>query len=224
MVSARPLSGAILVLLSLVACTSGDDDTQADDADVTSTTEPSVRTTTTTTGVAAPETAEEETALERLLPDDVPLPGFRRADERVGAGPLDLEAAARAEADVDAERALLETRRFVEGLSRAWADAGGDVVYLAVYAFAGPREAAFYLQDGTETLIARGAQGFPVDAIPGAIGFTAVEETPDGSFTTHSVAFTSGPHWALAIVGSRGSERTPDDARAVARALASGLA
>src|SRR5690606_1928035 len=121
--------------------------------------------------------------------------------------------AARAEADVEAERALLETRRFQEGLSRAWTDEGGDVVYVAVYAFAGPREAELYLQDGTETLVARGAAGFTVEAVPGAIGFTTVESTPEGPFTTHAVAFAAGPHWALTIVGSRGSDRTPDDAR-----------
>ena len=84
-------------------------------------------------------------------------------------------------------------------------------------------DAALYLRDGDQTLSARGATAFDVAEIPGAIGFTDATEGSGGSFTTHAVAFTSGVRWVLAIVGSRGTGRTPDDARAVALAQATHL-
>ena len=161
-------------------------------------------------------TTPEDRAMSELLLDEPPLPGFARADDVLGAGPLDLDAAAAAEADVPAERALLETRGFERGASRAWLDQGQDVAYLALYEFADADGAAAYLADGAMTLEARGAAAFEVPGIEGALGFTTVEESPEGTFTAHAVAFTRGARWVLALVGSPGSGRSPDDARALA--------
>lgn len=165
-------------------------------------------------------TAPEDTALDDVLIEDAPE-GFERADEEMGAGPLDLQAAAEAEADVEAERALLETRHFERGRTRAWLDAEGrDVVYVAVYEFAGPDDAALYLADGTETLTARGATTFEVPEVEGATGFTTVDENEAGAFTAHAVAFVRGDRWFLVLAGSPDSAITPDTARQLARAQA----
>lgn len=168
-------------------------------------------------------TTPEDRALSELLLEEALSPGFERADDVLGAGPLDLAAAAAAETDVAAERALLETRGFERGASRAWIDPGQDVVYVAIYDFETAAGAAAYLVDGGETLEARGATPFEVAEVEGAIGFTTIEESPQGTFTAHAVAFTRGARWMLALVGSPGSGRTPDEARAVAAAQAARL-
>jgi hypothetical protein len=149
--------------------------------------------------------------LDDALLDDT-LPGFQRDDAALGAGPLDLERAARAESDVDAERAVLETRGFVRGASRAWTGPGDDVAYLAVYEFAAPEGAAAYLVDGTEHLTARRATRFDVPGVVGARGFTTVDHDTDGTtFTAHAVSFTRGNHWFLVLLGSHSGARTTDE-------------
>lgn len=159
-----------------------------------------------------------DTALSEDLLEDPPLQGFARADDVLGTGPLDLEAAAAAERDVAAERALLERRGFERGASRAWLDPDQDVVYVAVYDFRDADGAAAYLADGAETLRLRGATTFDVPEVPGALGFTTVEDGPEGTFTAQAVAFARGDRWYLALVGASGPARSPDDARAVAAA------
>jgi hypothetical protein len=228
----RPvLAVAFAGLLALAGCSDrgGEEDAAPTTAVPTATPVPGPAVTTTTTTPPSPTTTmppsptNHESALTQLLLDEPSLAGFRRDDARLGAGPLDLEAAARAESDVEAERALLETRHFVGGSSRAWTNDDGDVVYLAVYRFADAAQASLYLLDGTETLLARGARPFDVPEIAGAVGFTAVDDDGRGPFTTHAVAFAAGDRWALAIVGSKGTGRTPEDARAVAVAQAARL-
>lgn len=145
----------------------------------------------------APTSTPETAALDDLLLDDT-FAGFVREDEAVGAGPMDLEAAAHAEADVDAERSLLETRGYVRGTSRAWVGTGDDVAYLAVYEFAGPEGAAAYFVDWAQRLEARGAEPFDVPAIEGAAGFTTTEP----AFTAHAVTFNRGTRWFLVLLGS----------------------
>ncbi len=165
-------------------------------------------------------TTPEDRALSELLPEEPPLVGFDRADDILGAGPLDLDAAAAAEADVAAERERLEARGFRRGVSRAWIDPGEDVVYLAVYDFDDAEGATRYLEDSGATLEERSARRFDVPGVAGATGYTTVEESEQGTFTAHAVAFTSGERWVLVLVGSPGSARTEDDARAVAAAQA----
>ena len=151
-----------------------------------------------------------------LLPDA--LPGFTRApDAAFGTGPLDLAAAAAAERDAEAERTVLETRGFVGGEARAWTGPDDDTVYAAVYEFGSAAGAAAYLEDGRELLLARRVRTFPVDEPMGAFGFTQVDETADGAFVGHAVAFVDRERYFLVIVGGDGSRRTADEAREVAR-------
>ena len=201
----------MLVALSVPLASCGDDGS-GDGGDGTGT----LRLTPPSTTAPTP----EATAVSELLLEDPPLPGFARADDVLGTGPLDLEGAAAAERDVAAERALLETRGFERGASRAWLDPDQDVAYVAVYDFRDADGAAAYLADGAETLRGRGATPFEVPGVPGGAGFTTVEEGPEGTFTAHAVAFARGDRWYLALVGSSGSARGPDDARAVAAAQA----
>ena len=191
------LALAAVSLVALAAC-SGDDD---DAAPAPSTTAPPTTlelepaTTTTTT----PEDAE----LTDLLLTDA-LPGFARVREDV----LDLEAASEAEADVEAERALLETRGFVRGVARVWNDSEHDVVFVTAYELGSAEQADLYLIDGAETLTARSATRFDAGEIPGAFGFTTRED----DFIAHAVAFTRGPRWFLVLVGSSDGSRTPAEA------------
>jgi hypothetical protein len=196
---------AAVSLVALAAC-SGDDD---DAAPATSTTRPPTTlelepaTTTTTT----PEDAE----LTDLLLTDA-LPGFARVRDDV----LDLEAASEAEADAEAERALLETRGFVRGVARVWNDRDDDVVFVTAYELGSTEQADLYLVDGAETLTARSAMRFDASEIPGAFGFTTREE----AFIAHAVAFTRGPHWFLVLVGSSDGSRTTAEALQLATAQA----
>lgn len=167
----------------------------------------------TTTTTMPPEVA----ALAPLLLDES-LPGFTPAPPgRFGTGPLDLEAAARLERDVDAERAVLQTRGFRGGQARAWTGPGDDTVYVATYQFRDAAGAAAYLEDGRELLLARRVQTFPVEEPAGAFGFTQADDTAAGAFVGHAVAWTQGDRYFLVIVGGDGSRRTPDEARDVAR-------
>ena len=198
-------AAALVGLLALTGCSDGDD--EADPERTRPTLELERSTTTTTT--------PEDLALAELLPTEA-LPGFVRSED----GPLDLEAAAEAEADVAAERARLETRQFRRGAYRQWLAPNGDVVYVSVYEFATPRDAAAYLADGVETLTARAATPFEVPEIVGAHGFTTADESDERVFTAHAVAFSSENRWFLVLVGSDVGGRTTEEARTLAAGLA----
>jgi hypothetical protein len=208
---------AAAVLLVLVACSGGDDDSNASRDDSPRGDRQRDRPTS-TTEARPPVTLDpaEEAALRSLLVEET-LTGFTPApDKEFDAGPLDLEAAARAEGDVEAERALLETRHFRAGYSKAWTGGNSDVVLVTLYRFASHDDAAAYLLDGADTLLARGAETFDVPDVPESLGFTQLDETRGGSFTGHGVAFVNGEHYVLVVVGSPGSSRTPDEAQGVA--------
>lgn len=221
---------AAVLLVPLTSCSDGDRTTGSDDPDdprvageapdqgegSSGTLELAPSSTTTTT--------PDDLALARLLLEEPPLEGFARADGIVGAGPLDLEGAAAAEDDPDAERDLLRTLGFERGVSRTWLDRDQDIVYLALYELGGAEDAEAYLAEGLARLRERGATTFDVPEVDGAVGLTTVEEGPDETFTAHAVAFTRGRRWLLALVGSAGSARTPDDARALAAAQVARLA
>ena len=222
----RSLLALVLTISLFTAACGGDDDPpqaadgggtrQGDGESTAGTLELDPATTTTTT--------PEDRALSQLLPEASPLPGFDRADDVLGAGALYLDRAAAAEADAAGERALLESEGFIRGASRAWVDAAQDVVYVALYEFEAPEGAAAYLDESVERLEEREATPFEVPGVEGARGFTTVEESPQGDFTAHAVTFTRGERWVLALVGSPGSSRSQDDARAVAAAQAALLA
>ena len=197
---------AALSLMALAACSGDDDDADAPRSTTSvspTTIELEPATTTTTT--------PEDAALTDLLLTDAP-PGFERVRDDV----LDLDAAAAAEADSDAERALLETRGFVRGAARVWNDADDDVVFVTAYELGSKEQADLYLVDGAETLMARSATRFDASEIAGAFGFTTREE----DFVAHAVAFTRDNRWFLVLVGSADGSRTEAEVLQLATAQA----
>ena len=214
----------ILLLLSVACSSSGGDEAGRPDRQTPAATdEGGGGTSESSTSSSSTTTTPETIALEKLLVRDT-LPGFTPSDDdRFVTGPLDLEAAAHAERDVEQERTGLETRGFEAGYAGAWTNPSGDVVLVTLYRFGKPGGAAAYLADGRENLLARTAQPFDVPEVPGAFGFTDVDESGDSPFTAHAVAFSVGDVHALVIVGSSGSGRTADEARQVAAAQAAAL-
>jgi hypothetical protein len=171
------------------------------------------------------------TSLALELPvDDLPAllvptgpAGFTQLPEgQLGAGPLDLDAAAAAEPDVAAERSLLVTRGFVAGHARAWEDGQGATALAVVYRFATADGAGAYLLDGGEHALARGAEPFGVP-IDGAFGFSQVDDTGSSPFVVHAVVMVRGPVFALVLVGSPDGAQGPDVARDLAVAQAAVL-
>lgn len=165
-------------------------------------------------------TTPDGQALSDLVVTDPPLPGFVLADDILGAGPLDLGAAAASEPEPTVERALLEETGFERGASRAWLSTEQDAAYVAIYGFATPEGAAAYADAASDRLVARGATPFDVPEVPGATGLTTVEEAEEGTFTTHAVSFVRDDRWVLVLVASPTSSRSPEDARALAAAQA----
>ena len=210
---------AATALLVVAACSGDDGHAVLTSSSTTSTSRSSTTTTTaapttTSTATATP----EETALMSVLLEEA-LPGFRRYPD-LETPDLDLAGAAALEEDTAAERSLLETRGFVRGTSRAWRNDDRDVALVTLYEFADAAGAAAYLADGAEHLQARGAQTFDVADLPEALGFTQVDETSEGAFTGHGVAFARGNRYVLVVVGSSSSGVTTDDARRLAVAQA----
>ncbi len=165
----------------------------------------------------APVEIAEEVPMDQMLIDEITvsatLADMRLApDELLGTGPMDLERAAAAERDVDAERAVLTTRGFEEGFSRGFQDDRGGIVLLQVYRFADADGAAAYLLDGAEHLLGRGASPYDVAPLAGALGFTDV----DGDFEAHGVTLSVGRHHVLVVVGGEPGSHTPEEARQVA--------
>lgn len=198
--------------LSTVTVTDGPTDSDEPEAATTTTTSPITPSTT-------PLQVRPEIPLDQLLLDEIALrpliPGFSLApDSLLGTGPIDIETAAAAEADSEAELALLETRSFEVGFSRAF-ERDGDVVFLQVYRFGDADDAIAYLLDGADTVLARGAEPYDVGDLPGALGFT--EGNPATGFVGHVVTFTVGRHHLLVIAGSSAAGLDSSDARAVAQ-------
>jgi hypothetical protein len=155
-----------------------------------------------------------------VLPADVASGWTRVADDpNRHLGRLDLAAAAAAENDAAAERALLETRRFERGQARAWRAEDGRVAYASVYEFDSPDNARAYLGDGLTTIEARGARMYDIPEINGSRGFSQAEHSNSGSTVSHGAVFVRGARFYLVFVSARDSAATADDARAVATAI-----
>lgn len=210
---------ASVLLIPLLSCGDGDGDGDGQDAAATEPTAGTLELAPSSTTTTTP----ADLALSQLLLEELPLEGFTRADDVVGAGPLDLDGAATAEDDPAAERDLLQSLGYQRGVSRAWVDLDQSIAYLAVYELGSAEDAAAYLDEGVERLRARGATTFDVPEVDGAVGITTVEEGPEETFTAHAVSFTRGSRWVLALVGSPGAGRPPEDVRAVAAAQAERL-
>ncbi len=162
--------------------------------------------------------------LGRLLVGEVPGGLELLPDDRPGLGSVDLAEAAAVEDDPEAERALLETRRFERGFARAWEGAGGIVAYAMVYRFATAKGAGAYLTDGFITLEARGAGIYDVAEVQGARGFSQVDRRESGSVVAHGVAWVRHTDFFLLFTSGPGSMVTADDATDLAVAQAAHVA
>lgn len=213
----RPASlagAAVALAVVLVACTGGGDGGRH--AAQKSAEERAGTTTSASTTPPAPlgPPVDEALLLTDVGPDSIRVPD----DSRPGLGSLDLDAAARVEADTSAERSLLATRGFRRGLARAWRTASGDEVYQAVYEFRDEAGAAAYLQDGLITLEGSGAERYPVEGVPGATGFSQAEARPTGAVTSHGVAFVRAHRFFLVFASSSRTGTTPGAVADLARA------
>ena len=174
---------------------------------------------TTTTGPGEPVDAE----LAAALPDRL-LPGWTRAEDDAARrlGPLDLAAAAAAEADTPAERALLETRHFRRGHARGWRGPDGQVGYASVYEFASPGDAQAYLVDGVTTIEGRGARVYDVATPTGGRGFSQAGQPAagQGSTVSHGVVFVDGARFFLVFVSGTDSSVDVTLAAEAARSVA----
>jgi hypothetical protein len=162
-------------------------------------------------------------ALAAALPD-VLLEGWTRAadDAERRLGPLDLAAAAAAESDDTAERALLETRHFRRGHARGWRGPDGQVGYASVYEFETGADARAYLVDGVLTIEARGARTYDVAAPAGGKGFSQAGQAAAGAGSTvsHGVVFVEESRFFLVFVSGNDSSVDPTLAADAARSVA----
>ena len=241
------LAAAVLVALALVAAAVGDEDEVAGggavaardaarrapadgdenpapanvvDDDAEDAGDDDAEATTTSVDVAA---SDLSTVLAARLPESL-LPGWTRTPDGRSRrlGPLDLAAAAAAEADTPAERALLETRHFRRGHARGWRGPEGQVGYASVYEFATPADAAAYLVDGVTTIESRGARVYDVATPEGGRGFSQAEQgaAGEGSTVSHGVVFVEGARFFLVFLSGKDSSVDPTLAAEAARSVA----
>ncbi len=143
------------------------------------------------------------------LADDLPaaIAGFEPVEGPTTDRFLTLIDAAELQPDPTEEVALLETRGYLGGWTRAFRNEANDVAVTAVYEFADPTEAAFYLEDGLITIGGYGGSFFEVDGLPGVRGFAqhfgqdggaaAADGGDDGGVLALGAAFHAGPRWYL---------------------------
>ncbi len=156
--------------------------------------------------VASPSSAPADLA-QSLLPT---IAGFAPVDDSDGDRHLDLSAAADLQPDPSEEVALLETRGFKGGWTRAFLNETNDVAVLSVYQFEDAAEAEFYLEDGLITIGGYGGKFFDIEGQPGVRGFVQyfTETDDDGpeELVSLGASFQMGPRWYLVyFVGSAGT-------------------
>ncbi len=150
----------------------------------------------------------DPTALADVLLDDVDR--FDRVDDPSTDRYLDLRDAADIQPDPTEEVALLETRGYEGGWTRAFRSGGNDVLVTSVYQFTDAAEAEFYLEDGLITIGGYGGKFFDIDGMPGVRGF-AQEFSDDGEdLRSLGAAFQTGPRWHLVYLVGSADTVTPD--------------
>ena len=142
-------------------------------------------------------------ALAAALVDTVD--GFAPITEAEADRYLDLTAAAALQPDPTEEVALLETRGYRGGWTRAFRSEGNDVLVTSVYQFADGAEAEFYLEDGLIMIGGYGGRFFDLAGLPGVRGFA--QELPggddEGDLLALGATFNVGPRWHLVyLLGS----------------------
>ena len=146
------------------------------------------------------------------LSDDLPaeIAGFA-----VLPGPeterfLDLGDAAALQPDPTEETALLETRGFRGGWTRAFRNATNDVAVASVYEFADPAQAEFYLEDGLITIGGYGGSFFDIEGLPGVRGFAQSFDDDGEELLSLGAAFQAGSRWYLLYIVGSPDTVTPD--------------
>lgn len=144
----------------------------------------------------------EPVALADLLVTSIE--GFTPIDDPAADRFLDLEEASAVQPDPTEELALLETRGFTGGWTRAFRNGEtNDVAVASVYQFRDATEAEFYLEDGLITIGGYGGSFFDLPDQPGVRGF--VQEIDDGDeiLVSLGAAFHRGARWHLLyLIGS----------------------
>ncbi|MDH4364159.1 MAG: hypothetical protein OEY70_08780, partial [Acidimicrobiia bacterium] len=138
------------------------------------------------------------------------LTGFEPVDEPAADRFLDLGAAAAVQPDPPAETALLQTRGFQGGWTRAFRSEANDVVVTSVYQFADAGQAEFYLEDGLILIGGYGGRFFDLPALPGVRGFHQEITDGDETLVTLGGAWHEGPRWYLVYLVGQPATVTPD--------------
>ena len=153
-----------------------------------------------TAEAVAPITDLPESLAEVLLRS---IDGFASIADPVADRFLDLKSAADLQPDPSGEVALLETRGFRGGWTRAFRNSANDVAVAAVYHFDNAAQAEFYLEDGLITIGGYGGHFFDIEGLPGVRGFTQSFQDGEESLLSLGAAFQEGPRWYLVyFVGS----------------------
>ena len=159
-----------------------------------------------------PAPSNEPAALSAAIP--TVLDGFHPVPAPEADRFLDLQAAAGIQPDPTEEVALLETRGFAGGWTRAFRNGANDVAVVSVYQFRDATEAEFYLEDGLITIGGYGGKFFDIPALPGVRGFvqtlTDVNVGESEQLTSLGAAFHLGPRWYLVYVIGSSETVTPD--------------
>ena len=137
------------------------------------------------------------------------LTGFELVPDPAADRFLDLDTAAAIQPDPPAETALLLTRGFQGGWTRAFRSAANDVVVASVYQFADPGEAEFYLEDGLILIGGYGGRFFDLPALPGVRGFHQEVVDGDETLVTLGGAWQDGPRWYLVYLVGQPATVTP---------------
>lgn len=138
------------------------------------------------------------------------LTGFEPVDDPAADRFLDLDLAAAVQPDPPAETALLQTRGFQGGWTRAFRSEANDVVVASVYQFADAGQAEFYLEDGLILIGGYGGRFFDLPALPGVRGFHQEITDGDETLVTLGGAWHEGPRWYLVYLVGQPATVTPD--------------
>lgn len=147
-----------------------------------------------------------------LLRDDLPskIAGFELIAGQATDRFLDLQAAAELQPDPIEEVALLETRGFRGGWTRAFRNDGNDVAVASVYEFADAAQAEFYLEDGLITIGGYGGSFFDIEGLPGVRGFAQTFDDTGEELLSLGAAFQTGSRWYLVYLVGQPDSITPD--------------
>ncbi|MGH1503307.1 MAG: hypothetical protein ACRBI6_07115 [Acidimicrobiales bacterium] len=142
--------------------------------------------------------------------------GYTAIDDPAADTYLDLDAAIARQPDPDDERALLLTRGYEGGWTRAFRSADDDVLITTVYEFADDVQADFYLQDGLIVVAGYGGELFDIPELDGVHGFRQDAGTAEDPTVTWGLTFTDGNRWHLVFLNGNPDSASVDAAIAVA--------